>query len=72
LELNKDIAKRLATFEGKVLSLGQLKLTKLVKAVWGFTYTFICQNRPVELGYFSGMDNKRKTSQVFNNNPQGN
>jgi hypothetical protein len=34
LELNKGIAKRMAIFEGKVLSLGQLKQTKLVKAVW--------------------------------------
>ena len=60
LTLNKDIVKWLATFERKVLRrmFGGIKLNEnwrkrydkeLKAAVWRFKYSFICQNKSVEL-----------------------
>jgi len=81
--LNKDIAKRLATFEGKVLRRmsGGIK----VNENWGKRYnkefmqlfgdlgilSFVRISRLNWIDHVNRMDSKRKAIQVFNNNPHG-
>jgi hypothetical protein len=60
--LNKDIAKQLTAFERKVSTrvLGGIKVNvnwrkwynkELMQLLWGFRYTFICQNKSAELDW---------------------
>jgi hypothetical protein len=81
--LNKDIANRLAAFEGKVLR----RMFERIKVYenWRMRYnkglillfgdldilSFVRISRLNWICHFNRMSSKRRISQVFNNNPQG-
>jgi hypothetical protein len=81
--LNKDIAKRLAASERKVLRriFGGIKLNqnwrkrynKELMHLFGDLdiLSFVRISRLNWIGHVNRMDRKRKVSQAFNNNPQG-
>ena len=81
--LDKAIAKRLTTFERKVLRrmYGEIRVSenwrerynKELMQLFGDTdiLSFVRVGRLNWIGHVNRMDSKRKVSQVFNNNPQG-
>jgi hypothetical protein len=80
--MNKDIAKRLATFERNVLRRmsGRIKVREnwrkrynkeLMQLFGDFDIlSFVRVSRWNWIGHVNRMDSKRKVSQVFNNHPQ--